>query len=87
MKMNRAGIAVIPLPCAVCCFAQQSMDEEVVWKLEHSYWEDVKALDLASYKELWHQGFVGWVSVSPLYGRIITDWITANTARGLHLQS
>lgn len=87
MKM-RAWIAVIPLLCAFC-LAQQSADEETVWKLEHSYWEDVKALDLASYRDLWHPNFVGWPSVSPKPVRKdhVTDWITANTSKALHLES
>jgi len=89
MKMNRTWIAAVPFLCALCCFAQQSANEEAVWKLEHSYWEDVKALDLASYRELWHPNFVGWPSVSPqpLGKDHITDWITANTEKGLHLDS
>jgi len=88
MKTNRAWIVFFPLLCAVC-FAQQSADEQAVWKLEHSYWEDVKALDLASYLKLWHPNFLGWPSVSPEPVRKdnITDWITANTAKGLHLES
>jgi hypothetical protein len=82
-------MAVVPLLCAVCCFAQQSADEEAVWRLEHSYWEDVKALDLASYRQLWHPNFVGWPSVSaePVRKEHITDWISANSAKGLHLES
>ena len=40
--------------------AQQSDNEKAVWKLETTYWEDVKALDLESYKNLWHENFVGW---------------------------
>jgi len=89
MKVNRAWIMVVTLLCALCCIAQQSPDEEAVWRLEHSYWEDVKTLDLASYKELWHPSFVGWPYVSPKPVRKdhITDWITADTSRGLHLAS
>jgi len=94
MKKSRACVAVLVLLCAFCfgqhsTNAQQSLDEEAVWKLEHSYWEDVKALDLASYRDLWHPDFVGWPSVSPEPVRKdhITDWITANTSKGRHLES
>jgi hypothetical protein len=89
MRLNRAWIAVVPLLCVLTAFAQQSPEQVAVWKLEHSYWEDVKSLDLASYLELWHPSFVGWPSVSPEPVRKdhITDWIKANTAKGLHLES
>lgn len=89
MKMNRVWVAVFPFLFALCCLAQQSSDEEAVWKLEHSYWENVKALDLASYRELWHPDFVGWpyVSPEPVRKDHITDWIAADTAKGLQLQS
>jgi len=75
--------------CALTGFAQQSADEKDVWKLEHSYWEDVKALDLKNYLELWHPNFIGWPSVSarPQGKDHITDWITAYTAKGLRLKS
>jgi Domain of unknown function (DUF4440) len=88
MKMIRAWIALVPLLCALG-LAQKSANEEAVWKLEHSYWEDVKTLDLASYRALWHPNFVGWPSISPQPVRKdhITDWITANTTKGLHLES
>jgi ketosteroid isomerase-like protein len=68
---------------------QQSADEQAVWKLEHAYWEYVKALDLENYKKLWHPNFVGWPADSPKpAGKDqITDWIKAYTAKGLHLQS
>lgn len=83
----RVWIAVVVAFCALQCIAQQSTDEKAVWKLEHSYWEFVKAEDLASYRELWHPNFVGWTSVSsqPVRKDHITDWITSNTAKGLHV--
>jgi ketosteroid isomerase-like protein len=69
--------------------AQQSADEKAVWKLEHSYWEYVKSQDVASYKELWHDNFVGWPSFSaqPQRKDHITDWLTSYTARGSRLKS
>jgi ketosteroid isomerase-like protein len=87
--MKRAWIAIVFALCAWTGFAQQSAEEQAVWKLEHSYWEDVKALDLNSYRELWHPNFVGWpmVSAQPQRKDHITDWIAAYTAKGLHLKS
>jgi ketosteroid isomerase-like protein len=90
MKMIRAcSAAVILLLCALTAFAQQSADEEAVWKLEHSYWEFVKAQDLTSYKFLWHENFVGWPSYSsqPVRKDHIADWMTSYSAKGLHLKS
>ena len=89
MKTSRVWIAVVCLLWASLCPAQQSAGEEAVWKLERSYWEDVKALDFTSYRDLWHPNFVGWpyVSPEPVRKDHITDWITANTSKGLHLAS
>ena len=53
MIRNVAVAAVLALLLVAPCFAQQSADELAVWKLEHSYWENVKALDLpASQRKL-----------------------------------
>jgi ketosteroid isomerase-like protein len=89
MKLSQAFFAVVLVLCALTSFAQQSADEKSVWDLEHTYWEDVKALDLKSYLELWHPNFVGWPSVSPqpVHKDHITDWMTAISSRGLHLKS
>jgi ketosteroid isomerase-like protein len=69
---------------------QNSAKEEAqVWELEKAYWEYVKANDLEKYRALWHENFVGWPFVSPAPVRKdhITDWITANTSKGITLQS
>jgi ketosteroid isomerase-like protein len=75
--------------CAVAVVAQQSAEEQAVWKLEHTYWEYVKAQDLASYRQLWHDDFVGWPnsSAEPVRKDHISDWITNYAAKGLHLKS
>jgi len=89
MKMNRFWIAVTLLLCAMPCVGEQSADEETVWKLEHSYWEYVKAQDVAHYKDLWHENFLGWPSFSPEPQRKdhIADWLIKYTANGLRLKS
>jgi ketosteroid isomerase-like protein len=73
---------------AVPVFAQQTGDEKAVWKLETAYWEDVKALDLHSYKDLWYPEFVGWpyANSQPARKDHITDWIAAHTDKGARLQ-
>jgi hypothetical protein len=87
--MQRICIALLITLCATIAFAQESPDEAAVWKLENSYWDDVKALDLVSYRALWHANFIGWpfVSPTPLHKDHITDWIDQYTAKGLHLRS
>jgi hypothetical protein len=71
-------------------FAQNSgKDETQVWQLERAYWEYVKANDLEKYRALWHENFLGWpfISSAPVRKDHITDWITANTSKGIKLQS
>jgi hypothetical protein len=75
---------------AVTTFAQDSAKYEAqVWSLEKAYWEYVKANDLEKYRALWHENFLGWpyVSSAPVRKDHITDWITANTSKGVKLQS
>jgi hypothetical protein len=69
-------------------FAQQSADEQAVWKQEAAYWNYVKSLDLEKYRNLWHTNFVGWPSSSaqPAKRDHITDWITEFTKNGQRLQ-
>ena len=64
-------------------------DEAQVWQLEKAYWEYVKGNDLEKYRALWHENFLGWpfVSPAPVRKNHITDWITANTSKGIKLQS
>ena len=49
----------------------------------------MKANDLEKYRALWNDNFVGWpfVSSAPVRKDHITDWITANTSKGIKLQS
>ena len=86
----RRGIclAFAVLLFASLAFAQQTPEEQAVWKLEHNYWEFVKANDLTSYRNLWHEKFVGWPqsSAAPAHKEHITDWITAYTSKGEKLR-
>src|SRR5213082_2977181 len=75
---------------ATAAFGQvSSKDEAQVWSLEKAYWEYVKANDLEKYRTLWNENFLGWpyISSAPTRKDHITDWITANTSKGVKLQS
>jgi ketosteroid isomerase-like protein len=87
--MKRTIAALLFLLSASPAFAKESANEQAVWKLEHSYWEYVKAADLEHYKSLWHPNFVGWPSSSttPVHKDQITNWIANYTKEGKHLKS
>jgi ketosteroid isomerase-like protein len=82
-------ILVIVLCAAVAFGQQQWLGEQAVWKLEHNYWEYVRANDLQRYRSLWHPDFVGWPYSSsvPVRKANITDWIAGFKDKGLQLQS
>ncbi|HUX45319.1 MAG TPA: nuclear transport factor 2 family protein [Terracidiphilus sp.] len=85
--MIRVLVAVVLALSACQVFAQQTAEEQAVWKMEHKYWADVKAADLVSYRALWHPNFLGWPGSSAIPARKahITDWIAAFTSKGTHL--
>jgi hypothetical protein len=80
-------IFILALSMAIPSLAQQTENEKAVWKLENTYWEYVKALDMDHYKGLWHENFVGWPysSSQPARKDHITDWIKAHTDKGATL--
>jgi len=83
------AIAILLL-LASAGFGQDSAKDQLqIWNFEKAYWEYVKANDLESYRALWHDDFLGWpfVSSAPLQKDHITDWVTANTSKGIKLQS
>ena len=86
--MLRATIFFLAL--AASAFGQTSAKEGTqIWQLEKAYWEYVKANDLEKYRALWHENFLGWpfVNAAPARKDHITDWITANTSKGISLHS
>ena len=89
VQSMKALVCLLLLPTTFVFAQETSKDESQIWALEKSYWEDVKANDLEKYRALWHEKFVGWplVSESPRHKDQITDWITANTSKGLNLES
>jgi ketosteroid isomerase-like protein len=66
-----------------------TQNEQTVWTLEHAYWNYVEHNDLRAYLSLWHKDFLGWPSVNaaPVHKDHITDWITAETSKGLTFKS
>jgi len=75
---------------AAAGFAQGAANDEAqIWSLEKAYWEYVKGNNLEKYRVLWDEDFLGWpfVSSAPVRKDHITDWITANTSKGVKLQS
>ena len=89
--MLRLRLFVLLLLFVVCtsAMAQQSADEQTVWKLEHDYWNYVKAFDLDGYRTLWHKDFTGWpyMSATPVHKDHITDWLTDYKNKGQHVES
>jgi Lipocalin-like domain/Domain of unknown function (DUF4440) len=89
MKQHLFLRLVTVLILAVGAVAQNSPQEDAVWKLEHTYWESVATLDLDTYKSLWHANFVGWpgINAAPVRTSQVTAWIDDYTAKGLRLHS
>lgn len=83
------AFSIVVVLAAIASAQDSAKDETQVWKLEKAYWEYIKVNDLEKYRGLWHENFLGWpfVSPSPIGKEHITDWITANTSKGLRLQS
>lgn len=83
------AIAVLLLLASTSVAEDSAKDQAQVWTLEKAYWEYVKANDIEKYQALWHEDFLGWpfVSSTPVRKDHITDWITANTSKGIKLQS
>jgi len=87
--MSKVITIVLLLLASVTLAQDSAKDEAQVWQLEKAYCEYVKANDLQKYRAPWHDNFLGWplVSSAPVRKDHITDWITANTSKGIKLQS
>ncbi len=90
------------LALTAAAFARDSAkDAAQVWNLEKAYWEGIRQkpmilekyralwYEVEKYRALWYEDFLGWpyVSSAPIRKDHITDWITANTSKGVKLQS
>src|SRR5258706_4338784 len=96
MLNGRLGIVLPFLLAALLVVSLQgttqteaSENEQTLWKLEHTYWNYVQENDLPAYLGLWQKDFLGWPSVNaaPVHKDHITDWITAQTSKGLAFKS
>jgi hypothetical protein len=76
---DKAISILLMLVFAMSAWADGATDEEAVWQLEEAYWLYVKGNDLASYRTLWDERFVGWPGFSdtPLGKEKIGAWIAA----------
>lgn len=90
--MRLSCLLLVFTVCATVTAVAQSLgpaiaptNEQALWDLERAYWRYVQDNDLPAYKQLWHENFVGWPSVSstPVHKDRITEWITSQTAKGL----
>jgi ketosteroid isomerase-like protein len=83
-----AGITLAVVLLASALLAAEPAADQV-WSMEQTYWKYVQASDLNGYRTLWREDFLGWPSISPEPVRKahITDWITANTSKGVTLKS
>ena len=83
------AIAILLLLASTGFGQGSARDQLQIWNSEKAYWEYVKGNELEKYRALWHENFVGWPFVSPAPVRKdhITDWISANTSKGITLQS
>ena len=79
------------LVCAPLCAQSStpdSRDEAAVWRLEQSYWQYCKAVDLEKYRSLWHPKVLGWPSAfsAPAGKDHIADWLTAKINQGFAMK-
>lgn len=67
--------------------AAEAVKDEV-WKRELQYWQYVKNNDIAAYRMLWHDNFVGYPETERLTGKDkIANWITdAYNTKGRHYE-
>ncbi len=87
-RTNQLIFSTLVLACSLLP-AQNATDEGRVWSREEEYWRYVKANELAGYRSLWREDFLGWPMSSPEPARKaqITSWITAQTSTGNKLES
>lgn len=76
--MRNAAIAILLVFFfSLSAWSDESADGEAVWQLEEAYWRYVKSNDLANYRSLWNERFVGWPGFSdhPVGKEGIGEWI------------
>lgn len=76
--MRDTAVAVLlTFLVSASAWADGAADETAVWQLEEAYWQYVKNNDLANYRTLWDERFVGWPGFSdkPVGKESIGAWI------------
>ncbi len=76
--MRDTTVAVLlTVMLSLSVWADGATDEEAVWQLEEAYWLHVRNNDLATYRTLWDERFVGWPGFSdkPVGKESIGAWI------------
>jgi ketosteroid isomerase-like protein len=93
MTRTAAGLlAMLVLFCAAARAQEKPVNSEAtaqeIWRLEHLYWDYVKAFDAEHYKALWNPDFVGWpaTSAAPVGTEHIADWFVDFQKKGSTLQ-
>lgn len=74
---DKAIAVLLVLLLSTSAWADGAADEEAVWQLEEAYWLYVRNNDLANYRILWDERFVGWPGFSdkPVGKERIGTWI------------
>jgi ketosteroid isomerase-like protein len=74
---DKAVVTLLLCLFSISAWADGAADEEAVWQLEEAYWLYVRNNDLANYRTLWDERFVGWPGFSdkPLGKESIGAWI------------
>ena len=86
------ALMMLALVCAAALAQAKPANSEAtaqeIWRLEHSYWDYVKAFDAEHYKALWSPDYVGWPATSeaPIGPEHITDWFADFQKKGSHLE-
>lgn len=74
---DKAVAILLVFLLSISAWADGALDEEAVWQLEEAYWLYVRNNDLANYRTLWDERFVGWPGFSdrPVGKESIGAWI------------
>ena len=74
---DKAVAILLVFLLSTSAWADRAADEEAVWQLEEAYWQYVRNNDLANYRTLWDERFVGWPGFSdkPVGKESIGAWI------------
>lgn len=63
MKTKIIGLLAILLVSTMALSQNSESDNNDVWQMEEQYWDYVQKNDTISYKNLWHENFMGYPSL------------------------